>query len=81
MKQWIELIAKELNKQPRYSVLSKSMMGLVGLFNTTVKEMKEMSYQNDRDYLFTSDKFNKKFTYTPMKPEQSVRYVKDALGL
>lgn len=81
MKQWIELIAKELNKQPRYSVLSKGMMGMVGLFNTIVKEMKEMSYQNDRDYLFVSDKFNKKFNYTPMKPEQSVRYVKESLGL
>lgn len=81
MKQWIELIAKELNKQPKYSILSKRMMGMVGLFNTTVKEMKEMSYQNDRDYLFTSDKFNKKFNYTPMPPEQSVGYVKKALGL
>ena len=81
MKQWIELIAKELNKKPSYSILSRGMMGLVGLFNTTVKEMKEMSYQNDRDYLFTSDKFNKKFNYTPMPPEQSVRYVKEALGL
>jgi nucleoside-diphosphate-sugar epimerase len=81
MKQWIELIAKELNKKPSYSILSKSMMGMVGLFNTIVREMKEMSYQYDHDYLFDSSKFNKKFDYTPMTPKESIRYVKKELGI
>lgn len=64
-KDYINLTAEIMNVKPRYFVLSKTMIGLLGLFMPQMKELKEMQYQNDRDYFFDSSKFNKRFNYTP----------------
>lgn len=74
-KQWIELIARELNVAPKYNVLSPWMLGLLGLFIPVLKEFKEMAYQNDRDYLFNSKKFETRFKYIPAKPEEMIKYL------
>lgn len=72
-KQWVELIAKEMKVEPRYSVLPKWMMSLAGLFVPVIGEFKEMVYQYDRDYLFNSEKFEQQFGYHPATPEEMVR--------
>ena len=41
------------------------MIGLGGLFNKTIRELYEMSYQYQFEYLFDSSKFQKKFNYQP----------------
>jgi len=38
----------------------------IGLFMPIMKEMVEMMYQYDRDYVFDSSKFEKRFDFTPM---------------
>jgi len=38
---------------------------LLGLFIPVMKEMPEMLYQYDRDYLFDSSKFNHRFDFKP----------------
>lgn len=60
-KQFIEKIAALLNVAPKYSVLPKFMMSILGLFIGVLRESKEMLYQNKYDYLFSSDKFEKAF--------------------
>ena len=60
-KQWIEAIAKEMNVQPRFQVLPVWMMGILGVFMPQIKELKDIAYQNDRDYFFDSSKFEKRF--------------------
>jgi nucleoside-diphosphate-sugar epimerase len=35
--------------------------------------MKEMSYQYDRDYFFNSNKFNNRFGYKPISPDEGVK--------
>ncbi len=71
-KQWIELVAGALNANPRYSILSPFMLGLLGIFIPVLKEVKEMAYQYDRDYFFDSGKFNRRFSYTPVTPREAV---------
>ena len=74
-RQWIELLAAELNTKPRYSILSKAMLGLLGIFMPVLKEIKEMSYQYDRDYFFDSSKFNQRFSYIPVTAKNAARLI------
>jgi nucleoside-diphosphate-sugar epimerase len=64
-KEFIERVAAEMQVQPKYYILSGFMMGLLGLIIPIVKEIKEMSYQYDRDYVFDSSKFEKRFNFKP----------------
>ncbi len=73
IKNWIELIGRELDKKPKYRLMSKGMMGLMGVFVSILREFKEMVYQYDRDYFFDSSKFEKRFGFQPAKPEEAVR--------
>ena len=62
---FIKKIAKEMNVKPTFYVLTKFMIGLISLFSSEVRELKEMQYQNDRDYFFDSKKFTDKFSFVP----------------
>jgi hypothetical protein len=64
---------KAMNKQKKISVLPVSAMGLVGFFVPIIKELKDVSYQLDRDYFFNSSKFNKRFNFTPTHPEIAIK--------
>ena len=64
-KEWIENIAKELGVKPKYQVASKFMVRLLGLFVPIMRELVEMIYQYDRDYVFDSTKFETKFNFKP----------------
>ena len=60
-KQFVEQIAAAFGVKPRYNVLGKFMMNMLGIFNHDVKEAVEMLYQNEFDYIFDSSKFEKAF--------------------
>lgn len=79
-KQWIELFAKEMNVEPKSSALPDWMLGAIGLFVPVMKELKEMAYQYNRDYSFNSNKFNKRFGYTPVSPEEGVKHLVEELS-
>ncbi len=74
-KQWIELFIKAMNKQNKIQTVPVLVMSLLGLFIPVLKELKEMSYQLDRDYYFNSNKFNKRFNFIPTIPEKGVREI------
>ncbi len=78
--QWIELLAGALNANPRYSILSATMLGVLGIFMPVLKEIKEMAYQYDRDYFFDSTKFNQRFSYTPVTAKDAVRLIIQEAG-
>jgi nucleoside-diphosphate-sugar epimerase len=63
--EFIKIAAESLGKKSDYSVLSKLMLRLAGLFDSTIKESFEMLYQNEFDYIFDSSKFEKRFAFTP----------------
>lgn len=62
-KQFIELVAKEFETQPKYRVLSRPILRATGLFDTTIRESYEMLYQYDYDYVFDSTKFMRAFHF------------------
>ena len=72
-KDWIELIAGQMKVKPAFSIVPAWMFGLLGLFIPMLGEMKEMGYQYDRDYFFNSSKFNARFSYVPLSPDESVQ--------
>lgn len=58
---FIQLIAGEMKLKPTYSTLSKMMLAVLSVFIPTLRELKEMQYQNDQDYFFDSSKFQQRF--------------------
>ncbi len=64
-KEWIEAIAKEMGEKPKYQATPKFLVRILGLFIPIMNEMVEMMYQYDRDYVFDSSKFEKRFDFTP----------------
>ncbi len=74
-KEWIELFAKEMKISPKYFVLPSWLLSILGIFIPLMKELKEMNYQNERDYFFNSSKFENYFNFKPTTPETGVRNV------
>ncbi len=64
-KQWVEKIARGLNVKPKYQVLPKFLIRIIGLFVPIMREIVKMVYQYDRDYVFDSGKFEKEFSFEP----------------
>jgi nucleoside-diphosphate-sugar epimerase len=60
---FVTLAAKEFGVAPKYRVLSRPMIRLVGWFKPPVAESYEMLYQNDSPYLFDSSKFAREFGF------------------
>jgi len=64
-KEFIEICCDAAGKPKDYSVISKSMIRLLGIFNGFIKESIEMLYQNEHEYLFDSSKFENTFNFKP----------------
>ncbi len=75
VQEWIKLFAQELGVEPNYREVSKSMTKIAGLFIPIMKELAEMYYQNDRDYVFNSDKFEKNFDFKSTPYEMGIKEV------
>ncbi len=79
-RQFIELAAKLSNQKPKYFVLKKALLTIVGLFSKTIAELVEMQYQNTQDYFFDSEKFESAFSLKPTSYEQGIRQCLDFPG-
>lgn len=75
---FINHIAQQMKVKPRYFILSKTMIALIGIFSSLVKELKEMQYQNDQDYFFDSSKFDNRFSFTPTSYSEGIKEVINA---
>lgn len=73
--EWIDNIARQMDVKPKVMVLTRFIAGIIGLFVPVMKEIKEMMYQNDRDYVFNSDKFEQRFNFTPTSYEEGIAHV------
>jgi len=72
-KEWVEHIAKALGAKPKMQVAPKWMIHLIGLFVPVMREMPEMLYQYDRDYVFDSSKFEKRFGMAPTPYDEGIK--------
>jgi nucleoside-diphosphate-sugar epimerase len=72
-KEFVAMAAREFGIAPRYRVLSRPIIRLVGLFNSDVRESYEMLYQSDSPYLFDSSKFAKAFGFSGTPYAQGIQ--------
>jgi nucleoside-diphosphate-sugar epimerase len=69
----MEMAAKEFGIKPDYMTLKKWMIRMAGIFNPIVKESVELLYQSEYEYLFSSEKFEKKFGFVPTTYDEGIK--------
>ncbi len=74
-KEWIETIAREMGVKPKYQIANKFIVSIMGIFMPIMKELKEILYQYDRDYVFDSSKFEKRFNFTPTPYVEGIKEI------
>lgn len=74
-REWVNHIAQEMGVEPKYREVPKFMVKIMGLFVPIMKEMVEMMYQYDRDYIFDSSKFEKQFKIKPTPYLKGIREI------
>ena len=74
-KDWVEMVASKMGEKARYRVVQPWMVKAMGLFMPIMKESVEMLYQYDRDYIFSSAKFESHFGLNPTPYEEGVSQV------
>lgn len=74
-KEWVENIANEMGVAHKYRVVPKFMVRLLGFFIPIMKELGEMIYQYDRDYVFDSSKFEKRFDFNPVPYPEGIKEI------
>ncbi len=72
-RQWIELMMSAMNKHKKIQTMPDWMISVLGIFIPILKELKDVGYQFKQDYFFNSNKFNKRFNFTPISPEEGIR--------
>ncbi len=72
---WVELIAKELDTEPKVQKVPSWMLNVLGLFVPIMREFPEMLYQYQQDYIFDSSKFEKRFGITATSPGEGVKHM------
>jgi nucleoside-diphosphate-sugar epimerase len=72
-KEWVEAIAGEMGVKPKFRAVPKFIVKITGLFIPLMKELGEMMYQYDRDYIFNSSKFEKRFGIKPTSYQQGIK--------
>jgi nucleoside-diphosphate-sugar epimerase len=72
-RQLIRLIEAELGQPIRFRQAGRWMVGLMGLFNPTVREFWEMAYEFEDPYLMDHSKFAAAFGAHPTPHEEAIR--------
>jgi nucleoside-diphosphate-sugar epimerase len=57
----MEQVGKAFNVPPKFSAIGDFMLTILGIFIPIMRELKEMSYQTNFDYVFLSEKFERVF--------------------
>lgn len=69
----MENIAAEMGAKCRYNVSGKGLLKVLGWFMPFLSELPEMLYQYDRDYIFDSSKFERRFKFEPTPYVKGIR--------
>lgn len=71
--EWMENIAAEMGVKCNYNVAGAGMLKMLGWFMPLFRELPEMLYQYDRDYVFDSSKFERRFKFEPTPYVKGIR--------
>lgn len=61
VRQFVELIYRQLGRTPRMRALPPALVGLAGLFNANLREAKELLYEWTQPYIVDHGKFARRF--------------------
>ncbi|RAJ82333.1 nucleoside-diphosphate-sugar epimerase [Chitinophaga dinghuensis] len=78
-KEYVQMFADAMGVKARHMNLNKFMLTLTGLFDSNIREMVEMLYQNNYPYQLNSDKFEKYFQLAPTPYLQGIQETVAAL--
>ncbi len=67
------MVADEFGIEPRYRVLSRPLIKMAGWFDSDIRELYELLYQSDSEYIFDSTKFSKSFSFEPTSYAEGIR--------
>ena len=70
---FINMIADETNMPHKIQAIPKFVISIAALFQSLMRELKEMLYQNEYDYVFDSSKFEKTFNYKPTTYKDGIK--------
>ncbi|MEJ5962854.1 NAD-dependent epimerase/dehydratase family protein [Pedobacter immunditicola] len=76
-RQFISTAAKYMNTSAKVTVLPKWLLKMLGWFNPFLKEIIEMTYQDEYPFIFDATKFEKAFNYQPVPYEQGIKETAD----
>lgn len=76
---WVNMTAEITGNKPKVTTLSTGMMKFLGIFMPVLKEMAEMNYQYENDYLFDSSKFQNAFDLKPTPATTALKKVIEEL--
>ena len=71
----MQLAAETYSVPLRYTTVGKTALRLIGFFNKPAGESVELFYQNDRDYLFDSSRFEQAFGVSPTPYREGIAAV------
>lgn len=72
-RQFITIAASYMNASDKVFVIPKWLLKMLGWFNPFLKEVYEMSYQDEFAFQFDSSKFEKKFGFQPTPYDEAIR--------
>jgi nucleoside-diphosphate-sugar epimerase len=64
-RQFVETAAKAIGVQARRATIPHYVISVMGVVNTQMREVAEMLYQYEADYVFDSSKFEERFSFSP----------------
>ena len=73
--EWVDRFATAFDTSNKVQVATPFLVSIMGLFIPVMRELKEMLYQYDRDYVFKSDKFNRQFNFTPTSYDDGIKSI------
>jgi nucleoside-diphosphate-sugar epimerase len=71
-KEFMSICQESFHQGTGHQIMGNLMLWIGGLFMPIVKELKEMSYQNEFEYLFDSTKFEKAFNFSPTPYKEGI---------
>jgi nucleoside-diphosphate-sugar epimerase len=80
-KEFIRTAAEALKAKPGYRVLNRPMLKIAGFFSPDIRELYEMLYQYDAEYLFDSSKYSKAFGHESTPYAEGIRHTVAAYGI
>lgn len=78
-KEFMAIAARAYGVKPKFFILRRYMLWLIGLFQKVVMGTVEMYYQYDHDYIFDSSKFEKAFNFKPTSYEEGLKELSKTL--